>query len=134
MNTPKSVYLLIWPTLIVKNQNVPLGLPDFSFSFPWNHFRAGSRIFTVLCEPVYINPAFTGTSELPRMVMNYRNQWPNQAQPTKPIRFPTMFFQRNQTQGLGSRCTATMNLTTGSTPVRLPFSIHTKFKWRNKAS
>ncbi len=27
-------------------------------------------------NPLYINPAFAGTTELPRMVMNYRNQWP----------------------------------------------------------
>ncbi len=27
-------------------------------------------------NPVFLNPAFSGTSELPRMVLNYRNQWP----------------------------------------------------------
>lgn len=28
-------------------------------------------------NPLYINPAFAGTTELPRMVVNYRNQWPD---------------------------------------------------------
>ncbi len=29
-------------------------------------------------NPIYLNPAFTGTSALPRVVVNYRNQWPRQ--------------------------------------------------------
>jgi len=29
-------------------------------------------------NPLYLNPAFTGTSSLPRVVVNYRNQWPKQ--------------------------------------------------------
>ncbi len=29
-------------------------------------------------NPLYLNPAFAGTSALPRVVTNYRNQWPNQ--------------------------------------------------------
>lgn len=27
-------------------------------------------------NPIFLNPALTGTSELPRAVVNYRNQWP----------------------------------------------------------
>lgn len=27
-------------------------------------------------NPIHLNPAYAGTTELPRMVMNYRNQWP----------------------------------------------------------
>jgi hypothetical protein len=27
-------------------------------------------------NPVNLNPAFTGTTELPRLVLQYRNQWP----------------------------------------------------------
>src|SRR5665648_195190 len=29
-------------------------------------------------NPLYLNPAFTGTSEYQRVVANYRNQWPKQ--------------------------------------------------------
>jgi type IX secretion system PorP/SprF family membrane protein len=28
-------------------------------------------------NPLYLNPAFTGTSGLSRVAINYRNQWPN---------------------------------------------------------
>ncbi len=28
-------------------------------------------------NPVYLNPAFAGTSVCPRIIMNYRNQWPS---------------------------------------------------------
>lgn len=28
-------------------------------------------------NPVYLNPAFAGTSVCPRVIMNYRNQWPS---------------------------------------------------------
>jgi type IX secretion system PorP/SprF family membrane protein len=28
-------------------------------------------------NPLYLNPAFAGTSKCPRFVMNYRNQWPS---------------------------------------------------------
>ena len=27
-------------------------------------------------NPIYLNPGFAGTSALPRVIINYRNQWP----------------------------------------------------------
>ena len=27
-------------------------------------------------NPLYLNPAFAGSARCPRIVMNYRNQWP----------------------------------------------------------
>ena len=50
--------LLLTSALIVKGQD-----PEFS------QFYA---------NPLYLNPAFTGTSAFPRVVTNYRNQWPKQ--------------------------------------------------------
>ena len=50
--------LLLTATLQVKGQD-----PEFS------QFYA---------NPLYLNPAFTGTSEYQRVVANYRNQWPKQ--------------------------------------------------------
>jgi len=42
-------------------------------------------------NPVYLNPAFAGTTELPRVAMNYRNQWPQ-----KGATFTTYFLSYNQ--------------------------------------
>ena len=28
-------------------------------------------------NPLYLNPAFAGTAVCPRMILNYRNQWPS---------------------------------------------------------
>lgn len=40
----------------------------------WAQDPAFSQFFA---NPLHLNPAFTGTTELPRFVMNYRNQWPS---------------------------------------------------------
>ena len=40
--------------------------------------HAQDPIFTQFySNPVYLNPAFSGTNKCPRFVMNYRNQWPS---------------------------------------------------------
>lgn len=48
--------------IIILSSKVGLGQdPEFSQFF---------------ANPLHLNPALTGTSELPRFVLNYRNQWP----------------------------------------------------------
>jgi type IX secretion system PorP/SprF family membrane protein len=55
--------LIMLPVIILlTNLNVKAQDPEFS------QFYA---------NPLYMNPAFAGTSEFPRVVTNYRNQWPN---------------------------------------------------------
>lgn len=40
--------------------------------------KAQDPIFTQFyANPLYLNPAFAGSVRCPRLVMNYRNQWPN---------------------------------------------------------
>lgn len=42
-----------------------------------NNTRAQDPEFTQFyANPLYLNPAFAGTARCPRLVMNYRNQWP----------------------------------------------------------
>ena len=44
----------------------------------WQDLQAQDPQFTQFyANPLYLNPAFAGTARCPRIVMNYRNQWPN---------------------------------------------------------
>lgn len=47
------------------------------FASSWQ-LVAQDPIFTQFyANPIYMNPAFAGTNVCPRLVMNYRNQWPS---------------------------------------------------------
>ena len=48
----------------------------FIFIFPKILFGQDPGFSQFFANPLYLNPAFTGTTELPRAVINYRNQWP----------------------------------------------------------
>ncbi|HEY3390323.1 MAG TPA: type IX secretion system membrane protein PorP/SprF [Prolixibacteraceae bacterium] len=59
----KSIVVIVFMLLMADSLTVKGQDPEFS------QFYA---------NPLYLNPAFTGTSEYQRVVTNYRNQWPNQ--------------------------------------------------------
>ena len=44
----------------------------------WSDFaHAQDPQFTQFyANPIYLNPAFAGTARCPRLIMNYRNEWP----------------------------------------------------------
>jgi type IX secretion system PorP/SprF family membrane protein len=52
-------------------------------------------------NPIYLNPAFTGTSALPRAVMNYRNQWPKQGNTYTTYNLSIDKFINSTTGGIG---------------------------------
>lgn len=60
----KSLQLLSAVTLLVLSFSAEMVAQDPEFT----QFYA---------NPLYLNPAFAGTNRCPRMVMNYRNQWPS---------------------------------------------------------
>ena len=44
----------------------------------YTEVRAQDPEFTQFyANPLYLNPAFAGSARCPRLVMNYRNQWPS---------------------------------------------------------
>ncbi len=52
-------------------------------------------------NPIYLNPAFTGTSALPRAIMNYRNQWPKQGNTYTTYNLSVDKFVNSTTGGIG---------------------------------
>ncbi len=54
-------------------------------------------------NPLYLNPAFTGTSAFPRVVMNYRNQWPKQGNTYVTYNITYDKFVNSLRGGLGMR-------------------------------
>jgi len=52
-------------------------------------------------NPLYLNPAFAGTSEYQRVVANYRNQWPNQGNTFVTYNFTWDQFVSSIRSGIG---------------------------------
>ena len=59
----RPILFLVMAILVISNVQLKAQDPEFS------QFYA---------NPLYLNPALTGTNALPRFVTNYRNQWPSQ--------------------------------------------------------
>src|SRR5260370_24177393 len=86
---------LFWliPFLIILRSTVTLAQdPEFS-----QYYAA----------PLYLNPAFTGTTDDHRFIMNYRNQWPNVARgyQTVAVSYDYNLYQYNS----GIRFLATLD-------------------------
>lgn len=77
-------FMMNLPT-IVKGQD-----PEFSQSY---------------ANPLYLNPAFTGTNAIPRIIMNYRNQWPRQGSTFTTYNLTFDKFINSTTGGIGFRTT-----------------------------
>ncbi len=52
-------------------------------------------------NPLYLNPAFAGTTELPRMALNYRNQWPQKGATYTTYSLSYDQLLKNSNAGLG---------------------------------
>lgn len=54
-------------------------------------------------NPLYLNPALTGTNALPRLITNYRNQWPNQGNTFVAYNFSYDGFVSSLNGGVGAK-------------------------------
>ena len=54
-------------------------------------------------NPLYLNPALTGTSAMPRFTSNYRNQWPNQGNTFVTYNFAYDGYISSIRSGLGGK-------------------------------
>lgn len=62
---------------MVKKSLLIVGIVISAMAGLQNEARAQDPEFTqYYANPLYLNPAFAGTARCPRLVMNYRNQWP----------------------------------------------------------
>jgi type IX secretion system PorP/SprF family membrane protein len=82
----KGIVLIAWMLLLSITQQVKGQDPEFS------QFYA---------NPLYLNPAFTGTSEYQRVVTNYRNQWPKQGNTYVTYNFTYDKFVNSIRSGIG---------------------------------
>ncbi|WP_321374353.1 type IX secretion system membrane protein PorP/SprF [uncultured Draconibacterium sp.] len=52
-------------------------------------------------NPLHLNPAFAGTTELPRLVVNYRNQWPQKGNSFTTYSLSYDFLLKKRNAGIG---------------------------------
>lgn len=80
-------------------------------------------------NPLYINPAFAGTTELPRTVVNYRNQWPQKGATftTYSISFDKISKKLNTGFGVQFLHDAELNNVINTSSGSLSYSYHLKF-------
>ena len=91
-------------------------------------------------NPLYLNPAFAGSAVCPRLVMNYRNQWPSISGTMLPANASYDQYFDNLSGGVGilaysdnaGQGTLRTNMISGiysfSTPINRYFSIKAGFK------
>jgi type IX secretion system PorP/SprF family membrane protein len=77
-------------------------------------------------NPLHLNPAFAGTTELPRLVVNYRNQWPSNGTTfsTYSVSYDQLF--RKSKTGLGFQLTRDeeLNNVLSSNSAQMAYSYH----------
>jgi type IX secretion system PorP/SprF family membrane protein len=77
--------------------------------------------------PLYLNPAFTGTSEDHRFIANYRNQWPNAARGFVTYAFSYDVNLNHYNSGVGFLATVDQAGTAGMRSSQLNFLY--SYKW-----
>ena len=84
-------------------------------------------------NPVYLNPAFTGTTELPRIAMNYRNQWPQKGATYTTYSLSYDQMLKNSNAGLGFQAVhdQELNNVINSNSVSAIYSHHIKLGYES---
>ncbi|NND31966.1 MAG: PorP/SprF family type IX secretion system membrane protein, partial [Saprospiraceae bacterium] len=81
-------------------------------------------------SPLHLNPAFSGSSEKPKVVLNYRNQWPsiNQAYVTYAASFDQFYSDINSGFGLSVLADVAGRGLYKTTSAQLSYSYKVKFR------
>jgi type IX secretion system PorP/SprF family membrane protein len=81
-----------------------MNLKQFAIIFlfiPGISFAQDPGYSQFFANPLHLNPAFAGTTELPRAVVNYRNQWPQQGTSYSTYSLSYDFILKKRNAGLG---------------------------------
>lgn len=99
------------------------------FLFPFILFAQDSGFSQFFANPLYLNPAFTGTTELPRFVLNYRNQWPQKGATytTYSVSYDQVSKKMNTGFGLLILHDRELNNIVSTSNASLTYSYHLRF-------
>ncbi len=77
-------------------------------------------------NPIYLNPAFAGTTELPRVAINYRNQWPQRgtAFSTYSLSYDQLLIKQNAGIGFQIMRDQELNNVINTNSLSLSYSYH----------
>lgn len=94
----------------------------------WLSLRAQDpQISQYYAAPLYLNPAFTGTTQDHRFIANYRNQWPNAARGFVTYAFSYDYNLYQYNSGIGFMATVDQAGTAGMKSSQLNFLY--SYKW-----
>jgi len=84
-------------------------------------------------NPMYLNPAFAGTTELPRMALNYRNQWPQKGATYTTYSLSYDQLLKNSNAGLGFQAMRDqeLNNVVNSSSASVIYSHHIKLGYES---
>ena len=101
----------------------------FVFLFPKILFGQDPGFSQFYANPLYLNPAFTGTTELPRTVINYRNQWPQKGATytTYSLSYDQISKKLNTGFGIQIYHDKELNNVLNTTSAAFSYSYHIKF-------
>ena len=99
------------------------------FLLPQILFAQDPEFSQFFANPLNLNPAFTGTTELPRAILNYRNQWPQKG--TTYITYSASYDQisKKLNTGFGFQVIhdRELNNVINSSSATFSYSYHIKF-------
>jgi type IX secretion system PorP/SprF family membrane protein len=105
----------------------------FIVILPYISFGQDPGFSQFFANPLHLNPAFTGTSELPRIVLNYRNQWPQKGSTytTYSVSFDQISKKMNTGFGISMYHDSELNNITTTNAASISYSYHLKFDFNS---
>jgi type IX secretion system PorP/SprF family membrane protein len=103
------------------------------FLFPGFIFGQDPEFSQFFANPLHLNPAFAGTSDLPRTTINYRNQWPNNGSTYKTYSISYDQISKKLNAGIGFQIyyDQELNNVVNTSSAAFSYSYHLKLNTLN---